>query len=166
MQVKTVGMERDKPVSVEGLQRVEILRCEVMETIQALRSNIELKIDAVTINVNLLQADLCKVTDKVTTAESQINGLQAMTKRLEKQVQELTQQREVVAVKLEDQEGRAHHNNVRIIGVPEGAEGCSTELFIEDLILNKLGPQRLSNHFTIEKAHIELARLPLVGGPP
>ncbi|KAJ1181258.1 hypothetical protein NDU88_006466 [Pleurodeles waltl] len=122
-----------------------------MEAIQALKSNIEPNINAVTLDVNLLRADLRKVTDKVSTAESQINRLQAVTKRLEKQIQDLTKKQAEVAAKLEDQEGRARCNKVRIMGVPEGAEGHSTEMFIEDLILNKLGPKQLSNYVTIEE---------------
>ncbi|KAJ1134398.1 hypothetical protein NDU88_000850 [Pleurodeles waltl] len=94
-----------------------------MDSIQALRNNIEPKIDAVTLEVNLLRADPHKVTDRVTTAEGQINGLQAVNKQIEKQVQDLTKKQAEVEAKLEDQEGRACCNNIRITGVPEGAEG-------------------------------------------
>ncbi|KAJ1217659.1 hypothetical protein NDU88_005252 [Pleurodeles waltl] len=42
--------------------------CEIMDAIQALQNNIELKIYAVTLDVNLLSADIRKVTDKVNMA--------------------------------------------------------------------------------------------------
>ncbi|KAJ1192789.1 hypothetical protein NDU88_002095 [Pleurodeles waltl] len=58
-----------------------------MEDIQSQRGTIEPKIAAVTIDVNLLRAELRKVMDKVTTAESHINGLQEVAKRLENQVE-------------------------------------------------------------------------------
>ncbi|KAJ1187359.1 hypothetical protein NDU88_004135 [Pleurodeles waltl] len=92
-----------------------------MDDIQVLRNNIEQKIDAVMLDVNLLHVDLCKVIDKVTAAEGQINGLQAVNKQLEKQVQDLTKKQTEMEVKLEDQEGRARCNNIRITGVAEGA---------------------------------------------
>ncbi|KAJ1093177.1 hypothetical protein NDU88_006284 [Pleurodeles waltl] len=136
-----------------------------MDAIQALRNNIEPKIDAVTLDVNLQWADLHKVTDKVTAVEGKINGLQAVNKRLEKQVRDPTMKHTKMEAKLEDQEGRARRN-IRITGVLEGAEGHCTELFVEDLILNKLGPKRLSNYFTIERAHRVPARPPLVGATP
>ncbi|KAJ1165634.1 hypothetical protein NDU88_006053 [Pleurodeles waltl] len=81
VQLKTVGSERNAPDSIGGPPESgdPSLR-EIMEAIQALRNNIESKIDAVTLDVNLLRADLCEVTDKVTTAEGQINGLQAINK--------------------------------------------------------------------------------------
>ncbi|KAJ1207860.1 hypothetical protein NDU88_003250 [Pleurodeles waltl] len=125
---------------------------EIMDAIQTLRNNIELKIDVVALDVILLRADLRKVTDKVTAAEGQINGLQAVNQQLEKQVQDLKKKQTEMEAKLEGREGRARCN-IRMTGVPEGAEGHCTELFVEDFILNKLGPKRLSNYFTIERAH-------------
>ncbi|KAJ1091275.1 hypothetical protein NDU88_004402 [Pleurodeles waltl] len=101
-----------------------------MDAIQALRNNIEPKIDASTLDVNLLCANLCKVTDKVATAEVQIYGLQicglqAVNKQLEKQVQDLTKKQAEMEMKLEDQEGRARCN-IRNTGIPEGTvQNCS-----------------------------------------
>ncbi|KAJ1122007.1 hypothetical protein NDU88_000513 [Pleurodeles waltl] len=77
-------------------------------------------------------ADLHKIAYKVTT----------VTKKLINQVQELTKQQVAVVAKLEDQEGRACRNSIRIKGIPERAVGQSAELFIEDLILNN---KRLSH---------------------
>ncbi|KAJ1108825.1 hypothetical protein NDU88_006195 [Pleurodeles waltl] len=64
----------------------------------------------------------------VTTAESQTDGLQTLTKRLEKQVQDLTKKQAEVATKLEDQEGRALRNNISISGVPEVLRGQAQAL--------------------------------------
>ncbi|KAJ1079585.1 hypothetical protein NDU88_000181 [Pleurodeles waltl] len=80
---------------------------ERMEAIKSLRDTFESQIDAVKIDVNLSRADLRKVMDTVTTAEIQIHGLQAVTEKLENQIQELTKQNLVVVIKLEDQEGQA-----------------------------------------------------------
>ncbi|KAJ1112391.1 hypothetical protein NDU88_000655 [Pleurodeles waltl] len=116
-----------------------------MDAIQALSNNIKLKIDAVVLDVNLLCSDLRKVTDKVTTSEGQINKLQPVNKQLEKQVRHLTKKQTEMEAKSEDQEDRARRNNIRITGVPEGAEGHCT---VKDLILNKLGLKHLLNNFT------------------
>ncbi|KAJ1102247.1 hypothetical protein NDU88_007299 [Pleurodeles waltl] len=113
VQMKTAGTERNKSAPAkEASDSGDPLLQEIMKAIQSLKGTIESKIDALTIDVNLLRADLRKVTDKVTTAESKINRLQAVTKRLENQVQELTKQHTAVAAKLEDKEGRSHRNNI------------------------------------------------------
>ncbi|KAJ1160907.1 hypothetical protein NDU88_001397 [Pleurodeles waltl] len=83
------------------------LLCKIMSDIQSLRGSLELKLDAVTVDINLLRADLQKVTDTVTTAETQTHGLQVATKRLEDQAKVITKQQSAVAAKLEYQEGQA-----------------------------------------------------------
>ncbi|KAJ1128063.1 hypothetical protein NDU88_006450 [Pleurodeles waltl] len=80
-------------------------------------------------------------------------ALQYTSKRLEEHVQLLTKQQNILEARLEDQEGRARRNNIRVVGVPKGAEGPSVDLFLEDLILNKLRPKRLPNFFSVERAH-------------
>ncbi|KAJ1098462.1 hypothetical protein NDU88_003573 [Pleurodeles waltl] len=80
---------RDAPDSMGGGPGSgDPLLHEIMDAIQAPRNNIEPKIDGVTLDVNLLHADLHKVTDMVTTAEGQINGLQAINKQLEKPIED------------------------------------------------------------------------------
>ncbi|KAJ1198387.1 hypothetical protein NDU88_002228 [Pleurodeles waltl] len=124
VQLKTAGSERDASYSMgEGPGSGDHSLRKIMDTIQALWNKIETKINEVTLDVTLLHADLHKVTDKVTTAEGQINGLRAINNQLKKQVQDLTKNQAKMEVKLQDQEGRACHNNIRITGVLEGAEG-------------------------------------------
>ncbi|KAJ1194755.1 hypothetical protein NDU88_004041 [Pleurodeles waltl] len=76
--------------------------------------------------------------NKVSTVESDIKALQTMSKKLEEQVQYLTKQTGVMAARLEDQEGQARRNNIRVVGVPKETEGPSVDLFLEDLISNTL----------------------------
>ncbi|KAJ1186679.1 hypothetical protein NDU88_003460 [Pleurodeles waltl] len=112
---------------------------------------LEPKLDTVQIDVNLLRVDMGKISAKVAAAETHIDGLQATTKQVEEQFRSLTKKSEIMEARLEDQEGRSRRNNVRVVGVLEGME--STDLFKEDLVLNKLKPKRLSNFFSFETAH-------------
>ncbi|KAJ1119833.1 hypothetical protein NDU88_008018 [Pleurodeles waltl] len=116
---------------------------DIMMAIQGVKDTYESEVNTVTMEVNLMRADLKKVTEKLTVGESQILGLQSVTKHLEDQVKKLTKQTTVLTARLEDQEGRARRNNIRILRVPKGAEGYSVDLFVEDLITNKLQPKRL-----------------------
>ncbi|KAJ1173073.1 hypothetical protein NDU88_004915 [Pleurodeles waltl] len=121
----------------------------ILAVICDLKSVLTHKIDVVTKDVTLLRDDFKKISAKLAMAKSQINTLQTTTKQLEEQVQCLMKQHKLMAATFEDQEGRARSNNIRVVGVPEGAEGPSVDLFIEDLILNITWPKHLSN----EKAH-------------
>ncbi|KAJ1128266.1 hypothetical protein NDU88_006645 [Pleurodeles waltl] len=106
-------------------------------------------LDIVTVDVNLLRADFHKMSKKVKSAESHIHLLQSPAKKLEDQVQSLTKQQAQMAARLEDQEGWARRNNIQVVGVPEGAEGPAVDLFLEDLIVNHLRPQRVAFFFPL-----------------
>ncbi|KAJ1142285.1 hypothetical protein NDU88_008612 [Pleurodeles waltl] len=141
---------------------VEPLLGTIMVAIQDLKNSLEPKLDAVTVDVKLLRADFCKMSEKVTSAELHINLLQSTSKKLEDQFQYLTKQQALMAARLEDLEGR-RRNNIQVVGVPEGAEGPSMDLFLEDLIVNTLCPKCLSKFFSIEQAHRSLMPLPKPG---
>ncbi|KAJ1216326.1 hypothetical protein NDU88_003929 [Pleurodeles waltl] len=125
----------------------------IMAAIHDLKGSLEPRLDAVVVDVTLLQADLKKVLEKVTTAETDIAHLQFTSKQLEDQVRFLTVEHKRLAARLEDQEGRVWRNNIRVTGVPEGVEGLSVELFMETLITDYLRPKRLSTFFMAEWAH-------------
>ncbi|KAJ1165302.1 hypothetical protein NDU88_005730 [Pleurodeles waltl] len=63
----------------------EPLLSEIMAAIHDLKGSLEPRLGAVTIDVGLLQADLQKVSDKVSTAETDIVRLQSTSKALEEQ---------------------------------------------------------------------------------
>ncbi|KAJ1180536.1 hypothetical protein NDU88_005757 [Pleurodeles waltl] len=128
-----------------------------MADISDLKQTLKPKLDTVTIDVSLLRADFKKMTEKVNRAETHIQALHSMCKRLEELVELLTKQQTVMEARLEDQEGRAGRNNIRVVGVPEGAEGPSVDLFLEDLIL--------SHFFSVERAHRVPIPLPKLVAP-
>ncbi|KAJ1172458.1 hypothetical protein NDU88_004305 [Pleurodeles waltl] len=123
------------------------------------------RLNAVAVFVALLRADLNKVLERVTTAETYITGLQSTSKKFEDQVRSLTAEHGQLAVRLEDQEERAWRNNIRVVGVPEGVEGLSFELFMETLITDYLRPKRLSTFFTVEWTHRAPVHPLSLGGP-
>ncbi|KAJ1114710.1 hypothetical protein NDU88_002941 [Pleurodeles waltl] len=67
-------------------------------------------------------------------------------------IEQLQQQVEALQERVEDAEGLAQQNNVRIIGLPEGKEGRNPTQYVEDW-LKTIAKARLSNYFTIERAH-------------
>ncbi|KAJ1119212.1 hypothetical protein NDU88_007398 [Pleurodeles waltl] len=125
----------------------------IMAAIQDMRGSLEPKLDAVTMDVTLLQADLKKVAAKVTNAEMGIARLQSTSKRHEDQILFLTAEHEKIVSRLEDQEGRAQRNNIRVVGVPEGIQGLSVELFLETLMTDSMLPKGLYKFFTVERVH-------------
>ncbi|KAJ1180045.1 hypothetical protein NDU88_005269 [Pleurodeles waltl] len=102
-----------------------------MAALRDLKGTLEPKLDTVTVDVTLLKVDFKKLSDKVTTAKSNIAALQSTNKWLEEQVQYLTKQTEMLTTKLEDQEWRARRNKMQLVGVAEEAEDHSAILYPE-----------------------------------
>lgn len=65
--------------------------------------------------------------------------------------------------KCEDLEGRARRNNIRLVGVPEGAEGGRPTEFIAQLLMDSLGLEELP---LLDRAHRTLQSKPSDGKPP
>ncbi|KAJ1139074.1 hypothetical protein NDU88_005451 [Pleurodeles waltl] len=91
-----------------------------IQDLQGSITPIEPKRDAVTMDINLIRADFSKISEKVAVEETHISGLLSTTKRLENPVQTLTKQSETMAARMEDQEGRACINNIRVVGDEAG----------------------------------------------
>ena len=141
-------------------------RADLMEAIRGSREALETQIAGVSIEVNLLRADLRKVSDKVTTAEDNITSLQTEVRHLKKQVSHLTNATETLADKAEESEGRARRSNLRLLGFPERAEGRAAEAFLEGWLTETVPQGELSTIFAIERAHRALTSPPPVGAPP
>lgn len=59
--------------------------------------------------------------------------------------------------KVDDLENRSRRNNVRLVGVPEKAEGRNPVAFLESWLINAIGKDSLSPFFAIESPDASLA---------
>lgn len=55
--------------------------------------------------------------------------------------------------RVEDNENRSRRNNLKVVGLPEGAEGQDPTAFTETLLHTLLPRASFSKHFAVEKAH-------------
>ncbi|KAJ1125397.1 hypothetical protein NDU88_003829 [Pleurodeles waltl] len=116
------------------------------------RVALEGKVSTVAVEVNLLRADLRKVSDKVKVAERSIVDLQTEVYTLRKQMAQVNTTVGTLEARLEDSEGISRRNNVRLLGFPERAEGSAVESFVEKWIRDILqleGLSRLSRVFVV-----------------
>ena len=139
---------------------------DIMTAIKDVKHVLENKIDSTAIEVTLIRTNLHKITDRVKATEESVLTLTSTTDRLGKHVKQLQTKMDQMAAQLDDHEGRSRRNNIRITGVPEKAEGPSTDLFVEDLITQGLQPRGLSKFFGVERAHRVPGKRPPPGAPP
>lgn len=72
-------------------------------------------------------------------AEKRINAEETRVQSSENVLFELVKLQIQTEAKFTDFKGRSHHDNIRIPGVKEGAEGTSVITFVEDLAQVKSG---------------------------
>ncbi|KAJ1178451.1 hypothetical protein NDU88_003697 [Pleurodeles waltl] len=142
------------------LNTEEASQPELLATIKGSWVALEGKIETVAVEVNLLWADLRKVSDNVKVAEGSIAEIQSEVGTLRKQMVQATSTVGQLEARLEYTEGMSRRNNVRLMGFPERAEGSAMESFVENWIRDVLLPSGLSRVFVVEHAHRAL------GAPP
>ncbi|KAJ1113904.1 hypothetical protein NDU88_002144 [Pleurodeles waltl] len=91
-------------------------QAKILATIQGSRVALESKIETVAVEVNLLRADLRKVSDKVKVAEGSIVELQTEVVVLHKQMVQATSTVGRLEAQLEDAEGRSQRDSIRLLG--------------------------------------------------
>ncbi|KAJ1217719.1 hypothetical protein NDU88_005310 [Pleurodeles waltl] len=130
------------------------------------RVALEGKRETVAVEVNLLRADLRKVSNKVKLAEGSIAALQTEVRTLRKQMVQATSTVGWLEARLEDAERRSRRNNVRLLSFLERVEGSATESFVENWIRDVLQPTGLSRVFVVERAHRALVAPHQPSAPP
>ncbi|KAJ1138823.1 hypothetical protein NDU88_005204 [Pleurodeles waltl] len=100
----------------------ELSHAELLPAIEGSRVVLDGKIKAVAVEVNLLQTDLRKVSDKVKVVERSIVDLEMEVSTLRKQMAQVTSPVGMLKARLEDSEGRSRRNNVRLLGFLESAK--------------------------------------------
>lgn len=137
-----------------------------MDTTAGVRTSLEHRIDTVSIEVALIRADFKKMDTRVQEIETTTKALVSDTSVLQQQVTRLQDQQKQMEMLLDDYEGRARRNNIRILGVPERTEGPTVDLYVEELVTKHLQPKRLSHYFSSERDHGVPGKQPRPRAPP
>lgn len=126
--------------------------------ISSLTQNIEgLKSD-----VLLIHQDLHNVRERTKEVECRVGALEDDITPLQKLIKDMERRLIQQEARLEDMENRMRRNNLRIVGLPEKAEGSNPVSFIETWLKETFGDKNLSSMFTVERAH----RVPFRPPPP
>ncbi|KAJ1157650.1 hypothetical protein NDU88_010354 [Pleurodeles waltl] len=126
---------------------------DLVEAINYSKAKMVNKIEAVAVDITSLCADLCKVSERVTDTEQNMEVLQREVCSLNATVSGLQKLTLRLDERVEDSKGRSRRKNLHFVGFPEKVEEPSTELFLEEWITTILKPESLSYFFTIKRAH-------------
>lgn len=114
-----------------------------------------------------ITGELAKVNSRMNEAEERIAESEERLQSAEEVMAEMLTLHEQLQLKLIDQEGRSRRENVRIYGIPEGAEGEPRQVipFVEKLLIENLEFAD-ATELQIERAHRAIAPKPPAGAQP
>lgn len=138
---------------------IEALRTETITNSQKLRHEFEDEIGKLQRHHTDIAAEQAAMAKSLNDALERIAELD---RRNDVQSREMKRLHE----KCTDLESRSRRQNLRIIRVPEGAEGASATRFMADFFTEVLGPENFTSPVIIDRAHRSLASKPKSGGRP
>ncbi len=109
-------------------------------------------IQATNNSVKELRAELEALASGAKQTRDRIDSVQAAAREDRRTVTDLRNQLERLTEKMTDMEDRSRRNNVRLVGLPEGAEGSNAAGFLR-VNLSKWIPSLRDRDIEIERAH-------------
>lgn len=152
-------------------QSLDGLRDSICEKIGAdirnLRENLKVDIDSVrselTTSIASLQATLTSHDSRIKDLETAADFNGDCVTQLNSTVMQLQKELKELHTKCEDLEGRSRRNNLRLVGIEEGAEQGQPTKFVSALLKDVL---ELDGAPLLDRAHRSLRAKPKPGEPP
>lgn len=152
----------DQSISADSCGSTSADTDKIMAAISSCQTALMSKIDDLQADINRLRYDMDKMKDRTSEVGRRVGVVEGPTHTNENANNALQQQMKTLQAHAEDAENHNRRNNVRILCLPERAEGTRPGLFIEQLIQDCLSPIELFPCFIVEPAN----RIPTLALPP
>lgn len=137
-------------------QEMEAIRSETSSSLQGLRHEVEEEIHKLRQGHTQMTTEQADMAQHLNDAIERIQKLENENEVKSKEVKRLLD-------KCTDLESRSRRQNLRFIGIPEGAEGTNPTKFMTELIHEVLGTEDFTSPVVIDRAHRSLASKPKIG---
>ncbi|KAI4880795.1 hypothetical protein NFI96_001799 [Prochilodus magdalenae] len=118
--------------SVKPLDRDEV--SAILAAIDGLRTEFSSKVEGIMSVLTEIRKELTDCTEQVVQAELRIAAVEDDLAKLNAKVLTLEKKNAMLEGKVLDLEMRSRRNNLRMVGLPEGAEGSDACTFLENWI--------------------------------
>lgn len=143
---------KDQPLlqAIKDLETTLTSKFDV--SLNRLESNFLEKLDGICASMNKLSTELSDCTERITKTEARISDTEDVMSSLQKKVCVLEEKNRVLADTVTDLENQARRSNIRLVDLPENAEGENACDFLEKWL-----PQALNmppnTKLVLERAH-------------
>lgn len=138
---------------------------ELLPAIKVGNDSVMVKIDHLVTDVSLIRHDMDKFRTRFSEAEGRISQLEDDTRSDSRDLRALQLQVKALQEKFIDTENRLRRNNIRVLGLPEQAEGSRPAEFAETFLISLLDLPAMPPTFVVERAH-RVPATPLIPGNP
>ncbi|KAF0043709.1 hypothetical protein F2P81_005046 [Scophthalmus maximus] len=139
---------------------------DLLCAITNLNKNLDDRFANLSTQIQKLQSNVTETRTRLQSLETSVNVHDSRIDELESLCTSLQADNKYTKTKLEDLESRSRRQNIRIVGIPEGAEGGQPTDFIAELIPTGLGKEHFGANFKVDRTHRSLAAKPSNGAPP
>lgn len=125
----------------------------ILEAIEGFKSMLMVRVEHMASECTLIRHDLDKIRGWLTEAEDWIGEVEGQQDSQVAQIADLHSVVRSLVHKVDDAENRQRRNNVRVVGLPEGAEDSLPAAFAESLFKNLLSLPDMPPTYVDERAH-------------
>lgn len=133
-----------------------------MHAITGCQTTLTAKIEQIQMEMGLVRRDMDKFRDRLSETERRVGDTEDTIREHDTTLRTLQLKMKAMESRAEDQENMNRRNNLRLMGLPEGAEGRDPTAYTERLLRTLLPQASFSPYFAVERAH----RMPSARGPP
>lgn len=126
---------------------------DIMEAIAKLSGSFDRKFDVISSTLAELNASIANISSRVTATEEAAKAHETRIESLEKRCAHLETECGKLKEKTCDLESRSRRQNIRIVGIKEGAESGKPTEFVTSLLANVLGEENFDCPIQIDRAH-------------
>ncbi|KAK1894439.1 LINE-1 retrotransposable element ORF1 protein [Dissostichus eleginoides] len=137
----------------------------MLQTINGLKTEFSSKLDWLLSAVNSVKGELTSCQKRISETEEQISNAEDDVPSLHRKAESLEEQVAKLTSKLDSFENRSRRSNLRLVNLPEAAEGNDILTFLESWLPDALRLAPPASPIVVERAH-RLSGPKLVNGPP
>lgn len=123
---------------------------DIMEAIRAWKDTLMVKINHMATEIGLIHHNMDKFRSRVSEAEERSSHLEESTRTDSRELHALQMQVKALQDKANDTENRLRRNNIRVLGLPEKAEGPRPAEFAETFLTQLLDLPAMPPMFVVE----------------
>lgn len=138
----------------------------VLQAIYGMRTEFSSKLDGVLLAINSIKNELTSCQNRITETEERISSAEDDVASLQRTARSLEEKVKALTSKLYSQGNRSRRSNLRLINLPESAEGGDACTFLETWLPDAVGLTPLASPMIIERAHRLSGPKPPGDGPP